>query len=255
MKKIILCDGDSWTSGDIINPILNTTDVNHKDNDEYRLPKVWPSKLGKLLNISMLNISRAGSSNDGIVRRVMRKIPELLEQYKSDEIFVIIGWSSPERKDFYYKGVWESWETLYPAQYNQIIPDKDLDTFYKIYLKRFWNEEEYLERYIQQNLLLYYFLDSYNISHCFFDAFYEIKDGGIYSNIEIIDVLKDTLFSKEYLKVRKKVFKDESFRRFLMKNGSVFKDGVFGEDLHQTEKGHELWSEELYKFIDKKVIL
>ena len=41
-----------------------------------------------------------GSSNDGIVRRVLPNVLRLLTQYKPNELFVIIGWSSPERKDF-----------------------------------------------------------------------------------------------------------------------------------------------------------
>ena len=34
-KKIIVCDGDSWTSGDILDPKLEEigeTFINHKDN-------------------------------------------------------------------------------------------------------------------------------------------------------------------------------------------------------------------------------
>ena len=39
--KLIYCDGDSWTAGDMINPKLkHITDVNHADNSSYRLPKV-----------------------------------------------------------------------------------------------------------------------------------------------------------------------------------------------------------------------
>ena len=108
---MILCEGDSWTSGDMINPKLNTTNINHIDNDEYRLPKVWPHKLGSLLGIDILNTSVAGSSNDGIVRRLVSNVLDLLKKYDGSEIFVIVGWSSPERKDFYTNG---SWETLYP---------------------------------------------------------------------------------------------------------------------------------------------
>ena len=112
MKKIILCEGDSWTSGDIINPELDVTWVNHPTNDEYRLPKVWPHKLGEMLGIEVLNTSNAGCSNDSIVRRVVENTFDLLEKYKGEEIFVIVGWSSPERKDFYYdydgKKYWET---------------------------------------------------------------------------------------------------------------------------------------------------
>ena len=100
MKKIILCEGDSWTSGDIINPKLDVTWVNHPTNDSYRLPKVWPHKLGELLNIEVLNTANAGCSNDSIVRRVVENTLKLLDKYKGEEIFVIVGWSSPEEKIF-----------------------------------------------------------------------------------------------------------------------------------------------------------
>ena len=89
--KLILCDGDSWTSGDIINPELELAgkehpNVNDPSNDDYRLPKVWPHKLGKLLDVDTLNIAMAGSSNDAIVRRTMRKVKELLLDYKPEDL-------------------------------------------------------------------------------------------------------------------------------------------------------------------------
>ena len=58
MTNILYCDGDSWTSGDIIDPELfgeAFSHVNHPDNDQYRLPRVWPHKLGKLLGIEIDN--------------------------------------------------------------------------------------------------------------------------------------------------------------------------------------------------------
>lgn len=239
MKKIILCEGDSWTSGDIINPKLDVTWVNHPTNDSYRLPKVWPHKLGELLNIEVLNTANAGCSNDSIVRRVVENTLKLLDKYKGEEIFVIVGWSSPERKDFYYKGEWNSWETLYPAQLTQDFSyDKDLQEFYRIYLEKFWNEEEYIERYIQHNLLIHHFLNSYGIKHIFFDAFYETKDMGIYDKLN-----KDNL--KQIKDIRKNNFIDKTFREVLMKGEYLDKE-LFGKDYHPTEKGHEIWARYLY---------
>ena len=66
MKKLILCDGDSWTAGDIVDPELFGDElyhVNHPDNDQYRFPRVWPHKMGKLLNVDVINTSVAASSN------------------------------------------------------------------------------------------------------------------------------------------------------------------------------------------------
>ena len=142
---MILCEGDSWTSGDMINPELKTLNVNHKDNDDYRLPKVWPYKLGKLLGVDILNTSMAGSSNDGIVRRVVSNVLDLLKEYDSKDIFVIVGWSSPERKDFYFNdGNDKYWETIFPNAINDIDQISDIEKerqeFYKTYLQYYWNE-------------------------------------------------------------------------------------------------------------------
>tara|TARA_B100000029_G_scaffold328209_1_gene320527 strand:- start:186 stop:1004 length:819 start_codon:yes stop_codon:yes gene_type:complete len=272
MKKIILCDGDSWTAGDIVDPNIfgdKLEHVNHPKNTEYRLPRVWPGKLEKLIGIETDNISIAGSSNDAIVRRTLRRVIQLLETYKPEEIFVIIGWSSPERKDFYYNGKWESWETLYPAQLSQDFPDMRLKNFYEIYLDIFWNEEEYIERYIQQNLLLHHFLNSHNIKHLFFDAFYE-KEDGMFKDVDIEetfynfhslrsdkiggDRIRELEFSgnkyliDEFLKLREKIFKKESFRRYI-----GFKDMKLWDGVHPSEEAHEKWAQELNRELRGKI--
>ena len=254
--KLILCDGDSWTAGDMINPNLESTNVNASENDSYRLPKVWPSDLGKLTNIEIKNISRAGSSNDGIVRRILDNVNDYLEQGNNPkDLFVVIGWSSPERKDFYYTGEWESWETIYPVQNYQSIPDKDIDTFYKIYQEKFWNEPEYVERYMQQNLLLHYFLKEHKVKHLFFDAFYETKgEGSMFNSLNIDQIVMKSGYETKghyslteyFLNLKQEFCLEESFRNVIMD----IDDKLFGDDYHPTEKGHDIWSRYLYdKFI------
>ena len=239
MKKIVLCEGDSWTAGDIINPKLDIDYVNHRDNDSYRLPKVWPHKLGEMINkknlhdTNVINQSVAGSSNDGIVRRTLLKIPRLLEKYKGKEIFVIVGWSSPERKDFFYNdGKRKHWETLYPAQLGQKFHSgyKDLNKFYEIYVDKFWNREEYIQRYTEQNLLLHHYLNHHNIDHMFFDAFYNAP--------KVVDK------------------KRNSFYNFMMlepMNANTLWDGQAGKGGHPNEKAHKMWAEEIYNDIKNKV--
>ena len=282
-KKILICDGDSWTAGDLIDPELfgdDMTHVNHPDNDQYRLPRVWPHKLGKLLNVKVSNISVAGSSNDSIIRRIIPNVMKSLNPqrplkgYKPEEIFVMVGWSSPERKDFYYKGEWDSWETLYPAQLDQNLPNKDVEKFYKLYLKYYWNKEEYMNRYVNQVLYLHYFLERNGIDHLFFNAFYECSaldfDDDIYKkfvekgvsgmreNTDIIDDIKESdvgyfyetssYIIKEFLKVADKVFKEVSFRNFLMEKG------LFSSpQQHPNDMEHQLWAKELYKDLKDKI--
>ena len=276
--KLILCDGDSCSAGDVINPEVKLINENHANvndplNDSYRLPKVWPHKLGKLLNIDTLNIAHAGSSNDAIVRRTMRKVKELLLDYEAKDLFVIIGWSSPERKDFYYTGEWDAWETIHPVSNYQPIPDKDIDTFYEIYRDKFWNEQEYVERYIQQNLLLHYFLKEHNVKHLFFDAFYETRGHrSMFNSLNIDDVIISSGYETEshyalmkyFLKVKKEFSLNDSFRNLLLDKNKVFeyngkqlnsfKEELFNtKDHHPSEKGHEIWAKNLFKELKDKI--
>ena len=263
MTKVILCEGCSWTAGDMINPELKLAGeehpyVNHPKNDDYRLPKVWPHKLGKKLGIDVLNKSVSGSSNDGIVRRTMREVKQLLLKYKPEELFVIVGWTSPERKDFYYTGEWEAWETMYPISNYQSIPDEDIDTFYQIYREKFWNEQEYLERYVQQNLLLHYFLKEHKVNHLFFDAFYETRGkDGLFNSFTIDEVISYEMkkspqshsLIKYFLGIRNEFCLEESFRNVILNDFSK----LIGNYAHPNEEAHEILSEYIFKKLKGKI--
>jgi|TARA_Y100000034_G_scaffold127093_1_gene179352 hypothetical protein len=257
MKKIILCDGDSWTSGDIVDPEIfgdQLEHVNHPDNDQYRFPRVWPG----MLDYETMNESVAGSSNDAIVRRVLRKVLELLENNQPENLFVIIGWTSPERKDFYYKNIHSSWETLYPAQFKQDFDyagesEKELKQFYKIYLKYFWNQEEYLERYIQQNLTMHYFLQIKGIKHLFFDSFYETNDSCIWDSKDLLDDLSNQISNRifsdklqeEFIELRNDFFIKTSMQKYL----SSYNQEELFDGNHPSEGGHREWANYIQKYI------
>ena len=268
--KLIFCDGDSWTAGDIIDPNLDITHVNAKENDSYRLPRVWPHKLGKLCGIEVKNNSVAGSSNDGIVRRVLDNIPTLLKQYKPEEICVIIGWTSPERKDFFYSHEkMKHWETLYPAELYQKQLNKDVEEFYKTYIKHFWNIEEFSNRYIEHNLLLHHYLENLGIKHYFFNAFYESSgenfNGSLYEkyfinkrrglpdefSVGLVEELKmvhgimDELVFHEFKNIFEKNFIQISFKKFCDNVGLRWKDRYVMN--HPNENMHTKWSEYVYK--------
>ncbi len=201
MIETIYCDGDSWTRGDFLDPDHKSKginyNINHSLNSPYTLPKVWPHKLGELMDIEIYNKSYAGSSNDGIVRRVISNVYDLQKKYKPEDIVVIIGWSSPERKDFYFKGRWadnsnlhQGWETIYPAELTQKLKNKDLKKFYEIYLKLFWHQEEYMDRFMHQNLYLHNYLNGFGIKHLFFESFYESKKVHMLDDVDMMDYFK-----------------------------------------------------------------
>ena len=271
--KIILCEGDSWTAGDLLDPKLEErgiTYINSPENDSYRLPKVWPNMLGEISNIKVLNTAVAGSSNDGIVRRTLNQVIKLLEEYKPEDILVVIGWSSPERKDFFYNDgvVHKRWETLYPAELYQKHISKELQKFYELYVKYFWDVEEFSNRYIEQCLLISNFLDGFGIKYYFFNAFYESSIEG-YTNLydkyfknkvrgipderalefyEELTNLKgetDKVFFNEYRKIYNSHFLRISFKNFcdMIEANRLVKF----DNNHPSYKMHKEWSKYLHK--------
>lgn len=270
--KVLYTNGDSWTAGDIVDPIRFKDEpwhVMHPDNDQYRLPKVWPHKTGKDLGIQVINKSVAGSSNDGIVRRLLMDIPKLLKEYKPEDIFVVIGWTSPERKDFYYRDEKRnSWDTLYPAELHHWEDEnKDINDFYKIYVTRYWNEEEYLSRFIGQNILVYNYLKSKGIKFIFFNAFYEDKSVVLDKSLDIHNLKDSPSLLNIINKYHPSKFKGEGYLNALglsqvveefnsIYNDSFiktsFKDLLLKKEIetdtrlleyHPNESGHEVWSQ------------
>ena len=81
----------------------------------------------------------------------------------------------------------------------------------------------------------------------FFDAFYQSKEVDMFHNHDLVDNLKksETNIVDEFLNVRKQIFKDISFRRFLMGDNDKLDKDLF-QDFHPSEKAHRLWAKELY---------
>ena len=269
--KILVTDGDSWTAGDIVDPELFADEpwhVNHPDNRPYRLPKVWPHKLAGKLNLECFNISIAGSSNDGIVRRTMNSIDDMLTRYKPEEILYIVGWSSPERKDFFYEdGTNKHWETMYPGEIESYKGYTDkLHSFYKQYVLSFWNAEEFITRYIQQTILIKSFLKSLGVQYLFFDAFYESKetvlskDHSLKSAKNLYSTISDKFNNqgklralelnntiKHFHNIVKESYIETSFIDFILKKEKELDKEII--TYHPSEEGHELWAEYLYNVI------
>ena len=275
--KTLYANGDSWTCGDIVDPELfgdNLSKVNDPANKPYRLPRVWPHKIGKELGVEVINNSHAGASNDRIFRRTFNDIIELLKNNKPEDILVVIGWSSPERKDFFYK--WHEndsgeWECLYPGELDHWTSEREeLLTFYKLYVKNHWYPEEFITRHCLNNISLHYFLESLNIKHIFFNSFYEnkeqvldenkhqllespkfntfIEDFRNSSNTDTLKRLEIDNILVEYNKIYNNVFFKDMFLTYLLSLDT--KEELV--DFHPTEKGHELWAKHLSSYINDK---
>ena len=264
--KVLIAEGDSWSGGHEVNPELYQQigdHVNHELNDDWRLPRLWPHKLAKKLEINVENLSHAGSSNDGIFKRVLNNLDDLLKKYPSEDILFIIGFTTPERKDFYFtNGKQKFWDIMQPNNVDAPHLDSHRKNFYSAYARNFWNEEEYFTRYIQTVISLHYILKAKNIKHLFFQAFYEDMNAGLRHGFSFLSKLKKFKYSKsydmlkgleihntleEYFKIHKKYFLNCSFKEF---NDFYKIDKIV--DYHPTEYAQEQWSKFLKSYIDKE---
>ena len=106
--------------------------------------------------------------------------------------------------DFFFD---DEFRCFYPMEFEELKSKTDIDKFKKLYFKYFWEEEEYITRYVHQNLLLHTFLKNRGIQHYFFDAFYEKKRiddiGGMYNNVELDNEIDNSLpIFKHYNKIK-----------------------------------------------------
>lgn len=192
MAKILLANGDSWAYGseiacpeilNIIGPEGYGKPNRYKpgkydtfaENDYYRIPRIWPTKLAQLLNYEVQNISWPARCNDNIVSSTQRWVFDFINSGgNTDEVFAVIGWSSPERKQLIIDDVDKlHYQTMWPAQAeDQFYTSDALKKFAPFYKRHLYVEAEYLERFITQVYTLHVFLKMHNIQHIFFNSFY-----------------------------------------------------------------------------------
>lgn len=282
MSELIVT-GDSWTFGsEIRDPSIFTDNVNIPDwddsNDNYRIPRIWPTLLKNKLKFSELkNLAFPAASNDRAIRVLINYITEkyLSKNKSTDDVFVVIGLTSPERRDFYYKDETKSnWITLWPA-WEHKYDNKNIVDFSKMYISYFWNEQEFLNRYLNQILYLQSFLKSYNIKYLIFQSFYQPQQN--YDKIEkwvdnpyvnmwntSFHGSSDTIETKYYMgSSERQIWELVDSVRFMNKekdihsfHGFLTQVGQWSDNshkdynmLHPNENGHLLWANELKNYI------
>lgn len=268
MKLVVI--GDSWTYGsEIRNPDF-PEEIKDWDelNDEYRISRIWPTKLCEKLNFDeCINLSFPGASNDRSVRILTNWLTQeyLVKNKETNDLFVIIGLTSPERKDFFYSDDLDEnerfWVTLWPMwkhKYRQ-EPINDLS---KVYVKNFWNVEEYVNRYLTQILFLNSFLEKHNIRHLFFQSFYQYETIAFrhWADNPYIRDYNSNVEKLLWELIDPVIFVDKNKEKHSFHNYIVEKDRSIDKkisllDIHPTEIGHTWWAEYLYDYIIKHDII
>ena len=293
-KKLeIICDGDSWVFGcEIVGPELaakfpdNTYPGRfdyYEENDAYRIPRIFPTHLAKLMDANVTNLAWPADDNGTILNRTMVHISkEYLAKGKSTEnLLVIIGWSSPERNVFYYKDT----EKLFTQRFRlwpQVphFDSKAQEKFWEIYVEYLWNAEEYMPRFVMNVLQLQNFCNAHNIKWMCFNSFYQTPVANV-QEWEDLDVRKeleklhsgggpyqvssDKTFTRKYYQFTySDLWNTVDPIRFYKKNEpkNTFNSFIKQSDAnpvfygwHPSPESHELWAKELVRYINENNLL
>ena len=292
--KLINC-GDSWAWGAEL--VLSQSTPNgwmcdHKDhftkeNMEYRLNNRYIKLFSDKINATeLVDLSLPSYSNEGIYRTLLRYLA--MEGYLSgrdtSNLFVNIGWTSPERKEhgcdisqmhatappeleLFKANQDERWFSVGPWILSIDYKNSEITNFFKSYIKYFWTDIESIYRWISIIKNAENLLKRHNIKYVMHQAFFHFYKNG-HNKIENWndEIYKKqtidnwTVFEQEIFKtidptyfVDKDVFLKTFHNTVLEKAG---KDGTkLFNCFHPNALAHSIWAEHLYDFCMKNKLL
>jgi len=188
---------------------------------------------------------------------------------------VIIGWSSPERKNVIIEDDGCAYmQTIWPAmQETSYYLTDAIKKYFKFHVMHLWSEVEYIARFIEQNHNLKTFCDLYKINYWCFNAFYETPSThpSMWNLVNIKNTM-DSWDTKrlggwadpivnwenkiEHLKNQWSMIGD----RFIMKDHGSFKSYIDQNvpekvrmiNWHPSPESHSAWADYLHHQINKK---
>jgi hypothetical protein len=211
---------------------------------------------------TLIDLSQCSISNDAIVRKLIDYLVN--EGYTSgrdtSELFISIGWTSPERTEFFYKEKWggDNWMDFGPWSFDRKHGDPDIDNFFKIYFQNFFHFGEFIHRWILQIWQTELMLKKYNIKYVMHQAFYHHHN-------KILQEWRDEIYfdnmSEHITNADKKMWDSIDNIRFMHKDNKevgtahhymlskVDNDPTkCFEVFHPNAIGHKIWAEHLFEY-------
>jgi hypothetical protein len=288
-KLTIICDGDSWVFGsELVDPNISKRYSKNihageydwiDENNSYRLSKIFSTHIGNLLNADVINLAWSADDNNTILNRIITYVTAnyISKNLPTNNLFLLVGWSSPERNSFWYKDDELSYKLrIWPSIQN--LQKENQKEFWNYYVEYLWNKEEYLPRHIMNILQFENFCKANNIKWLSFNSFYQ----NVGTSIE---TWKDVNIKNELLQLQltthpyhtnksadRKYYKQEYISlwnsvdniRFYKKNetNNTFKSFIETNNLntiysgwHPSESSHKIWADELVNYIKKYELL
>lgn len=292
-RPTLLTNGDSWTFGSEIAAPELLVEPGHKGhgmgyrfrkgcsdideaNDYYRIPRIWPTILAQRLGYDNINLAWPARSNDGIYESTVSYIiSNYIKPGRSvNDLLVVIGWSSPERKDLMISAANTTYlQTIWPAMSNVSFYAHDVvRQYFKFHVNHLWVEQEYIGRYVEHNYNLACFLERHGISYYFFNAFYQTPNkspsGWESMNVgQAIASWEETTnldgWCDPWVNWREKITRLANQwhmvcdKRFILKDRGSFKEYIDQQvpsdirmiNWHPSPESHQAWADFLHKYI------
>ena len=214
MSDLLYVNGDSWTWGsELIAPELSS-DLD-PTNDAYRLEHRWVNRLGRHMNLPVVDGSFAGASNDRIVRTTVQQVLDLVNQ--GHRPFVVIAWTQLHRFELYGKNGYQTF-------------NNPKDTANPYIAREMWgawsNDTSDCERWLQQVILLESFFKNLGLSFYMAITFDQIQR------------TVNNLMHSDFIKT---LWNHTSFANKAHKAHDIIaKSTSFGPNRHPLAEGHEL---------------
>jgi hypothetical protein len=286
MNKTFICNGDSWVFGsEILEPNLNGTLKNGQhvttidympDNDAYRCPRIFSSYLAEIADATSINISWPADDNTTILYRTMDFVTNkyLKENKSTENLMIIIGWSSPERNSFWYDdGKLSMLFRLWPnvKHFDSVLQKQ----FWDIYTRCIWNSQEYIRRYVHTIINFQNWCIANKLKWLCFNSFQQVKNLNIdeWEDLNVkteIEALTHRLGGYEYhvsdnsnvrqreiydlttlwdqvdsVRFYKKDQENNTFKSFITEHN---KTNTFN-GWHPSPESHKIWAQELWSYI------
>lgn len=254
-QKNLISYGDSWTFGaELIEPEYDVKNLGYPldaTNVQFRIDNVFPTLLAKKMNFdNCVNYGVCGGGNDSIFQKVIHFVYDYVveKQYSADDLFIIIGLTTPLRKDFFIEG--KITPVTITAQFNQDLRHiEGYREFWEFYVSNFMVKLEYVNRYVEQVLYMENLLKQHNIKFLMFQSIYDEVRGDIDDNIKLLKNDENNIHNL-YRFIDSKTFygieKNVTFNQFLRDKNDK---SLFAPGFHPTASGHELWADEMYNYI------
>lgn len=214
----------------------------------------WSGQLAMKMSLDHFNEAVPGQSNWSIYSNTVNSVNKLLKEYKPEDIFVVIGWSSFDRYDYIhefkqlYRITPGSIDSTAATYWPQAVKDA-----YRIFVLGC----DYNSHSLNNFALIYQALSSFlklkNIKYFFFNAIQNVR----YPERNLLHSLRDNAWDKDLFDSLKNdpdylnpFNKDSVYVNYL---GAKYDRHEGGRNFHFTKPAHTEWANFLYEKIQERL--